>query len=145
MVVIIKFLIFILFVTYIVSTWKSTIDFEGIPVRVLYILIGTLAILVLTLIFFAFSKIGVNYPKQEMVGEVRNWILLIFVPLNGFIILPQIARLIGLIKAEETTKEDFQKKVRRFLIIFIILIIFECIYFKSIQNGIINFIELKVK
>ena len=80
-----------------------------------------------------------------MVGEVRNWILLIFVPLNGFIILPQIARLIGLIKAEETTKEDFQKKVRRFLIIFIILIIFECIYFKSIQNGIINFIELKVK
>ena len=56
MVVIIKFLIFILFVTYIVSTWKSTIDFEGIPVRVLYILIGTLAILVLTLIFFCIFK-----------------------------------------------------------------------------------------
>ena len=145
MIVLIEFLIFILFVVYIASTWKSTIGFEGIPARILYIVIGTLFVLVLTLIFFAFSKIGVTYPKQEMVSTVRTWILLIFVPLNGFVILPQMARLITLVKEEDTTKEEFQKKVRRLLIICIILIIFECIYFKSIQNGIIHFIELKAK
>ena len=145
MILLIELIVFVLFITYIISTWKSTAGFEGIPVRIMYIVIGTLFVLVLTLLFFAFSKIGVNYPKQEMVGTVRTWILLIFVPLNSFIILPQIARLIALVKEEETTKEVFQKRVRRFLIICIILIIFECIYFKSIQNGIIHFIELKSK
>ncbi len=145
MVLIIEFMIFILFLTYIIATWKSTVEFEEIQVRILYIVIGTLFIIVLTMIFFAFSRIGVNYPKKEMIGEVRKWILLIFVPLNGFIILPQIARLIALVKEEDTTKEEFQKKVRRFLIICIVLIIFECIYFKNIQNGLIHFIELKTK
>ena len=137
----INFIIFILFVVYIVVTWRSTEVFEGIPTRILYLVIGTAFVSMLTFIFFLFSKIGVEYPKPEMVGEVRREILLIFIPLNGFIILPQIANFIARVKEGDTSKEELQKKMRRILIICVVLIIFECIYFKNIQNGIIEFLQ----
>ena len=78
-----------------------------------------------------------------MIGDVRREILYIFIPLNGFILLPQISGLIDRIKEGDTSKEEFQKRMRIALIIFGILIIFECIYFKNIQNGIINFLNSK--
>lgn len=139
----IYFIIFILFAVYIVTLWKSTQCFENIQSRIIYIVVGTLFILILTLVFFLFSKIGVEYPKPEMVGDVRKIILLIFIPLNGFIILPQAANLVARAKEGDTTKEDLQKIIRRILIICIILIIFECIYFKNIQNRIIQLILAK--
>ena len=141
----INFVIFILFVIYIVWTWKTTKEFEGYVTRISYIIIGTVFIGTLTLIFFLFSQIGVNYPKEEMIGEVRNKITLLFTPVNGFIILPQIASLIGQIKNGNISKEEKQKSIRRILIIGIILIIVECIYFKNIQNGIIDLINIKDK
>ena len=100
----INFIVFILFIAYLVGVWKSTKDFEGLHTRILYVVIGTAFIGILTLIFFLFSKIGVEYPKQEMVGEVRREILLIFIPLNGFIVLPQIAGFISRVKAGDTFK-----------------------------------------
>lgn len=141
MILTINFLIFLLFVVYVVITWRSTKNFEGIPTRVLYMAIGTAFIALLTFFFFLFSSIGVEYPKEEMIGEVRTKILSIFIPLNGFIVLPQIASFIGRVKDGDTSKEELQKKMRIILITCIILIIFECIYFKNIQNGIINLLS----
>ena len=37
--------------------------------------------------------------------------------------------------------DDLQKKMRFILITGIIMIVFECIYFKNIQNGIIDFLK----
>ena len=140
---VIYFIIFIIFATYIICTWNSTKEFDNAFIRISYIVIGTLFIALFTFIFFLFSKIGVEYPKQEMVGQVRNIILLIFIPINGIVVLPQIANIISRVKNGNISKEDLQKKIRIILIICIILIVFECIYFKSIQTGIINFINAK--
>ncbi len=138
---IINFIIFVLFVTYAVFAWNSTKEFENTIIRFSYILVGTIFITVLNLILFGISKIGVVYPKKEMIGEVRRIILLVFIPINGFIILTQASNIFVQAKSGLVSKEDMQKKIKRFAIIFLVLIVFEAIYFKNIQNGIIDFIQ----
>lgn len=138
---IINFIIFVLFVVYVVFVWNSTKEFENIIIRVSYILIGTIFITILTLILFLISKIGIQYPKKEMIGEVRRIILLAFIPINGFITLTQASSIFVQAKSGMVSKEDMEKKIKRFVIIFIVLIIVEIIYFKNIQNGMIKFIE----
>lgn len=137
----INFIIFVLFVIYVVFVWNSTKEFENIIVRVSYIFIGTIFITILTLILFWISKIGVEYPKREMVSEVQRIVLLVFIPINGFITLTQVASMFTQAKSGMVSKEDMEKKLKRVIIIFIILIIIEIIYFKNIQNGMIRFIE----
>ena len=141
---VINFIIFVLFVIYIVFVWNSTKEFENTTIRVSYILIGTLFITILTLILFWISKIGVEYPKREMIGEVRRIVLLVFIPINGFITLTQAASIFAQAKSGMVSKEDMQKKIKRLVIIFIILIVIEAIYFKNIQNGMINIIQNKM-
>ena len=139
----IYFIIFILFVFYILWTWKSTVEMEKPIIRISYIAIGTIFISFLTLILFLISKIGINYPKQEMIGQVEKIVLLIFIPINGFIVLTQVSSIIASIKSGMISKEERRKRVKILTIIFIILIILECIYFKNIQLGLINFINAK--
>ena len=137
----INFIIFVLFLVYVVFVWNSTKEFENIIIRVSYILIGTLFITFFTLIIFWISKMGVEYPKKEMVGEVRRIVLLVFIPINGFITLTQVASIFVQAKSGMVSKEDMEKKIKRMIIIFVVLIIIEVIYFKNIQNGMIRFIE----
>ncbi len=140
---IVYFIIFLLFFAYISWTWISTRTFVEMPTRISFMLIGTLFVIFITFILFTFSSIGVDYPRQEMLGQVRKMILLVFVPINGFIILPQVINLISSIKEGALSKDETERKLRIISIIFIVLVIFECIYFKNIQSGIINYINTK--
>ena len=140
----INFIIVVLFIIYIVCAWNSTKEFENTLMRISFIIVGTLFITVLTLILFWISKIGVEYPKKEMIGEVRRIILLSFIPINGFITLTQSASIFTQAKSGMVSKEDMQKKIKRIVIIFIVLIVFEAIYFKNIQNGMIRIIQNKM-
>ena len=140
----INFIIVVLFIIYIVCAWNSTKEFENNLLRISFILVGTLFITLLTLILFWISKIGVQYPKKEMIGEVRRIILLSFIPINGFVTLTQSASIFAQAKSGMVSKEDMQKKIKRLVIIFIILIVFEAIYFKNIQNGMIRIIQNKM-
>ena len=140
----INFIIVVLFIIYIVCAWNSTKEFENNLLRISFIFVGTLFITLLTLILFWISKIGVEYPKKEMIGEVRKIILLSFIPINGFLILTQTASIFAQAKSGMVSKEDMQKKIKRLVIIFIILIVIEAIYFKNIQNGMINIIQNKM-
>ena len=140
----INFIIVVLFIIYIVCAWNSTKEFENNLLRISFIFVGTLFITLLTLILFWISKIGVEYPKKEMIGEVRRIILLSFIPINGFLILTQTASIFAQAKSGMVSKEDMQKKIKRLVIIFIILIVIEAIYFKNIQNGMIRIIQNKM-
>ena len=140
----INFIIVVLFIIYIVCAWNSTKEFENNLLRISFIFVGTLFITLLTLILFWISKIGVEYPKKEMIGEVRRIILLSFIPMNGFLILTQTASIFAQAKSGMVSKEDMQKKIKRLVIIFIVLIVFEAIYFKNIQNGMIISIQNKM-
>lgn len=136
-------IIIILFLVYIFWTWNNTKSFEGNFTRISYIIIGTLFMTLVTYIIFLISKKGVIYPHQDMIGVLRNIILLIFVPVNGFVTLPQIASTIGKIKNDDITGEELKRKIAIFIITIIIVVILECYYFKSIQNQIIGIINLR--
>ena len=140
----INFIIVVLFIIYIVCAWNSTKVFENTLLRISFILVGTLFITLLTLILFWISKIGVKYPKKEMIGEVRKIILLSFIPINGFLTLTQSASIFAQAKSGMVSKEEMKKKIKRLVIIFIILIVFEAIYFKNVQNGMIRIIQNKM-
>ena len=139
----IYFIVFLLFVVYIVWTWNSTKEFEDQKIRIAYLLVGTLFIAMVTLIIFLVSKIGVNYPKKEMVGQVQKIVLLVFTPINGFVVLTQFSSVFQQIRSGMVSKDKMDKKIKRLLIIFAILIIIECIYFKNVQYGIIKIINSK--
>jgi len=136
-------IIAILFIIYIIWSWKSTEEFETIVMRLSYIFVGTLFIAIVTLVLFWISKIGVTYPKEEMIGEVRKIILLIFIPINGFITLTQFSSIVANVKSGMISKEEMSKKIKRLLIIFSVMIIVECIYFRHIQAGMIEVINAR--
>ena len=143
MIGIIYFIIVVLFIAYIMWTWNNAKEFASNGAKILFLSIGTIIIGLVTLIMFNLSKLGVVYPKQEMVGVVRRIILLVFVPINCLIILPQIANTIGKIKTDKITQDEFKRKAIIMFVIIIAIVIIECIYFKNIQKGIINIINLR--
>ena len=140
---VIYLMIFVLFLVHIFWTWNNTRGFEGNFTRISYIVIGTLFVTLLTYVIFLLSRNNVKYPNENMIGDVRNIILLTFVPINSFIILPQMAKIIDRVKNDELSGESLKNKILIFGIMVIIIIIIEVIYFKSIQNGIINIINSK--
>ena len=133
--------ILILFLVYILWTWNSTKSFEGSFIRISYIAIGTLFITFVTYIIFLISKNRVQYPNEQLEGIIRNIILLTFIPVNGFITLPQIGNIISKIKNDSINKEKIKIKIITFFITIIIIIIFECHYFGGMQSKIIEIIN----
>lgn len=136
-------IIFMLFLIYLVWTWNSTSGFKKIYTRTLYVICGTVFMVIFTLILFNFSKIGINYPSEEVIEYVQKIILLVFVPINGFLILPRISNIINLKFEKGESDEQINKKIMYLGIIILVIIIFECIYFKSMQFDIINLYKLR--
>ena len=136
-------IIILIFAIYIVWTWNSTGQFKQNSTRILFLIVGTLFISVLTLILFSFSKIGIEYPKIEMMKDVRKMLLFVFIPINGFFILPQIANIVNVKMEESETNEQVRKRITKLGITLLIIIILECMYFKNMQTGLINFFEVR--
>ena len=144
MIGIIYVVIVILFIAYSMWTLNNAREFSSNGTKMLFLIIGTIIISLVTLILFSLSRLGIPYPKLEMVGVVRRIILLVFVPINGLIILPQIANVVGKVKKDKITQDEFQRKAIIMFVIVIAIVIIECIYFKNIQTGIINLYNMKV-
>ena len=141
--IVINIIIIILFLIYLLWTWDNTKGFKNNLLRISYIIIGTIVISLLTYIIYLISKNGVQYQNENILREVRNIILKIFIPINGFISMPRIGFLICRIKDDDIESKELKKKIMIYSIAFIAVIIFECFYFKNIQNGIINIINSK--
>ncbi len=141
---IVYFIIGLLFFVYFVWVWKSSREFDNIIIRMILLIIGTLFSVLLTYVLFIISKIGLDYPKEEMIRYIRNIILLVFVPINGFAIIPQFVNLCSRIKNGSISDEEKKRKIRILVVVFILLMILECFYFKNIQNGMLNYMKLKM-
>lgn len=141
--ILIYLIIVVLFIVLILWTWNNTKEFEQTSERIIFITIGTGIIAILTLIYFAISKIGITYPKAEMVKQVRKMAILIFTPINGFLSLPHIASLKMKIKMKTEENEKIKKKIIILGIIFIVATITEISYMKNFQKGIIQILNNK--
>mgnify|MGYP004629883239 FL=1 len=141
--ILIYFIIAVLFVVLIFWTWNNTKDFEENSKRVIFIVVGIILIAIVTVIYFAISKVGITYPKVEMVKQVRKMVVLLFTPINGFLSLPHIASLKMKIKLKTEDEEKLKKKIIILGVVFIVATIVEINYMKDFQNGIIQMLNSK--
>ena len=139
--ILIYLIIALLFVVLIFWTWNNTKDFDDTKKRITFIIFGIIILGVVTLIFFNISKVGIEYPKKEMVNQVRKLTMLIFIPVNGFLSLPHIATIKEQIGQKSLEEEKIKRKIIIIIIVFIITAIIEINYMKDFQNGIIQMLN----
>ncbi len=141
MLIAIYLIIIILFGVLIFWTWNNLVDFEGNVQRIKFILIGIIILCVVTLIIFNISKIGITYPNIDVIKKVRTITVLLFAPLNGYITLPHIAKILSNIKTNEVEEEKIKKRIIILFAIIIIFTIVEIKYLNGFQNGIIQILQ----
>ena len=141
--ILIYFIIAVLFVVLIFWTWNNTKDFEETSRRVIFIVVGIIVTSIVTLIYFAISKVGITYPKVEMVKQVRKMVVLLFTPINGFLSLPHIASLKMKIKLKIEDESKLKKKIIILGIVLVVATIIEISYMKDFQRGIIQMLNSK--
>ncbi len=121
-------------------------NLEGLSpkLKIVYILVGIFVMGIVTLIVFNISASGVDYQNKDMIANVRNVIVLVFTPINAFIVMPFIANLVNKLSMEEITESKVKKGVIISIIVLIVILIFECGYFTDIQSGVLEMLN-KIK
>ncbi|MBR3163612.1 MAG: hypothetical protein IKF17_05915 [Clostridia bacterium] len=141
MIILIATITIILYIIFITSTLHNLSSVANNKAKVLFILVGTIVILISTFIVFNISTAGVEYKNSDMLIKVRHMMLAVFIPVNGLIVMPYLANLLSKIGANEITQENFKKRAIIVVAVFCVVLIFECSYFKSTQIGIINIVN----
>ncbi len=135
---VIYFIIIILFAVLFLWIWNNTKDFEDNLKKIKFVVIGIIALFIITFIIFNISKIGITYPNKEVLKQVRRISLLLCVPINGYLSLPHIAKILSDIKNNSVDDEKSKRRIIILTVITIIAIIFEIFYLKDFQKGIIE-------
>ena len=130
-------LIIAIFLILISWTWNNLWNIDKTK-RVITIVISLIVIAIITLIVFNISKSSVNYKSEEEVSAVRVVLVTLFTFVNGLVIMPSIAKTLSKIKNKEITKEQAGKRFLIAIAVFVIVLIIECGYLTSIQNGILD-------
>ena len=134
---IIYIVISILFLVLIGWTWSNLTRIKRNK-KIMYIIISLIIIGIITFLICMISQIGVEYENDKMIAPVRNILVAVFTPINGFVIVQYIARILGRINVGTISQEEAKKKFIIIFVIFIIFAIIECLYMRSIQGGIID-------
>ena len=132
--------IIVLFAVLIVWTWNNLYALST-KFKTLYEIIFILIMMIITLIIFYISKGSISYPNNDMIGYVRNELVLLFSPINGMVLMPYIAKKLSGIKEKNTDEEKTKRGIIIMLVIFVVILIIECIYLKKIQIGILKMLE----
>ena len=133
------FINLIIIVIYLISTaaiWTS-LENEGKTKKISIIIIGILAMFLITNIIFNISKSTINYENIELQKNMRQIILWLFTGLNS-LFLPVTIRNIVKTKNGEQDENALKVKILVLAIIFILVMILECGYIKDIQEKTIN-------
>ena len=135
--VILNVSIVVLLIVLCIWTWNSLGDSEK-KKKIIYIVIGTLAMYIITKIIFAISSSSIIYQNEEIKKQITNMLVYIFTPVNGFIILPQITKWMYKLKNKEIDKSKFKQKLIILFVIFVVIVAIEIPYLRDTQMGIIN-------
>ncbi len=134
------FIIMIALVIYFVLiawTWQS-LGFIEKNKKVVFIIVGIIIMYAITWIIYQITKVGVEYPNEEMKNSIQNILVAIFTGINGMIIMPQIGKMLDKINEDEMKKQEFTKKLIILMIVFVISIMIEIGYMKDTQQGIVK-------
>ena len=79
--------------------------------KVIFILIGILAIYFITLMVYQMTKGSVTYENTQMQQSVQNVLVAIFTGVNGMIVLPQVGKMLDKVQEEEIEKNIVKSSV----------------------------------
>ena len=136
MAVFINLIIIVIYLISIAAIWTS-FENEGKTKKISIIIIGILAMFLITNIIFNISKSTINYENIELQKNMRQIILWLFTGLNS-LFLPVTIRNIVKTKNGEQDENALKVKILVLAIIFILVMILECGYIKDIQEKTIN-------
>ena len=107
--------------------------------KLIYIAAGTALMYILTTIVYWISTRGIEITEVSEMG--KNLITFLFVPINGIIILPLFAKSYYNYKMGGLDGSVLKKRAMVLGVILLIILIIECIYFKNIQEQVVNLIN----
>lgn len=107
--------------------------------KLIYIAAGTALMYILTTIVYWISTRGIEMTEVSEMG--KNLITFLFVPINGIIILTLFAKSYYNYKMGGLDGSVLKKRAMVLGVILLIILIIECIYFKNIQEQVVNLIN----
>ena len=130
-------LIIAIFLILISWTWNNLGNIDKTK-KIITIVISLILMFFVTFIIFNISKQDIQYGSNEQMEVVRNVLVILFTIINGLIVMPFVAKTINKVYEKEIEKEQASKRLIAILVIFIIVVILECGYLKSIQQEILK-------
>ena len=121
-------------------TWSSLEDIEKTK-KIEYIIVGFVAVYIITIIIYQISKIGISYENREIMKAIQNILVLVFSIVNGYILLPYIFKKIVQIQNDEIDDKKFKKSIVILITVIIILTIIESNYLSNAQNETLQIID----
>lgn len=107
--------------------------------KLVYIAGGTAIMYILTTIVYWISTRSIEISEVSETG--KNLITFLFVPINGILILPLFAKSYCNYKLGGVDLNTLKKRGMVLGIILLIILIIECIYFKNVQEQVVNLIK----
>ena len=106
--------------------------------KLIFIAAGTALMYILTSIVYWISTRGIEITEVSQTG--KDLIIFAFVPINGLIILPLFAKSFTKFKDRKISGTVLRNRGIALCAVLLILLIIECIYFKNIQESVMNYI-----
>lgn len=107
--------------------------------KIIFIAVGTGIMYILTSIVYWISTMGIEITEVSETG--KNLITFLFVPVNGLIILPILAKSYVKLKYGNISNKIFANRILVLAVLLIIIFIIECNYFRQIQEQVVNLIK----
>lgn len=135
-ILIISIVIFLLAIKF---TWQNLSDLDNSK-KIIYIVIGSLINIIISLIIFNLSKGEIDYDIDAL-NKMKMVLISVITPINMLITLPFVANTIDKIRYKEIEEEKLQKRIIFYALFIIIFLIFEINYLKDIQLGAMQIFE----
>lgn len=136
--------IIVLYLVFIAWTWYNLGNIEKTK-KIYYLGIGVFLTFVITLILFQFSKNGISYINQDIEKSIRFMIIVLFTGLNGCVLLPFFAKIMEQLQEKEEDLLKLKKRIIVFLVLVIVICIFEGGYMRSLQQGILQVVNSQIQ
>ena len=129
--------IIITFLVLIIWTYRSLGNIETSK-KVIYIIAQLVVVFIATYITYEISKNNIEYPNGTAKTYIQNTLVFIFTGINGLFVMPLFSRQIEVAFQENSISSKLIKTALICLGILVILLLFECGYMTTTQQGILR-------
>ena len=133
------FLLFILILNVVsILLMYKCLGIESKKEKLIFVVMGTALMYILTSIIYWISTKDIQMTEVSERG--KDLIIFLFVPINAILTLPLFAKSFSKFRDGRIDGKILRNRGVLLIILLAIILIFECIYFKNIQQQVVNMI-----